>query len=206
MYFNENKENTNIDNEFSKKSEFNFANYKRPLIIVGAVILFIIIIIIIISLMKGRNNYYLTLNGDSEITIYQGATYYELGFVARNGKKDVSSEVITKNNVTSETTGTYTVIYTLYNKTAKRIIHVIEAPEVTTFMHVTGNKEMTIKVGEDFVDPGCEAIDVIDGNLTEQVSVNGSVNTAEKGTYTIVYSVTNSKGITTTEARTVTVE
>ena len=38
------------------------------------------------------------------------------------------------------------------------------------------------------------------------VKVSGSVNTAKAGIYRLVYSVTNSKGITTVETRVITVE
>ena len=64
MYFNENKENTNIDSEFKKKNGFNFNDYKKPLIIAGIIILFIIIIIIIIALSKGKKNYFIGLLND----------------------------------------------------------------------------------------------------------------------------------------------
>ena len=39
MYFNENKEDTNIDDEFKKERNFDFSRYKIPLIIIGAIIL-----------------------------------------------------------------------------------------------------------------------------------------------------------------------
>ena len=205
MYFNENKENTNIDNEFSKTNNVNFSSLKTPLIIVGAIILFIILVVIVALLMNRKPKYYLSLIGDSEISIYQGSTYYELGYKAHdNHKKDLSSEVEVKNNIDSGTIGTYMVIYTLYDQTAKRVVNVIEAPEKATYIHLYGGKEVIVSVGEEFVDE-YEAIDAIDGDITQQVTKNGTVDTSKEGTYTVVYSVTNSQGVTTTEARTVTV-
>ena len=207
MYFNDNKENTNIDSEFKKKNGFNFNDYKKPLIIAGVIILFIIILIIIIALAKGKKNYFITLNGDENITIYEGATYNEPGYSAFDNKNnDLSSEVKVKNNLDTDAIGTYTIIYSLHNKSVTRTINVVEKPDVTTVIYLNGNKNMTIKVGENFTDPGYKAIDAIDGNLTDKVTKNGEVNTKETGTYKIVYSVINSKGVTITETRIVTVE
>ena len=45
-----------------------------------------------------------------------------------------------------------------------------------------------------------------DGDLTNKVTVNGSVNTSVKGIYKIVYSVVDSSRITTSATRTITVE
>ena len=111
-----------------------------------------------------------------------------------------------KDNTDTSTTGTYIIIYTLYNKNVKRTVKVVERPENITIIHLYGNKEMTIGVGEEFNDPGCEVIDAIDYGLTEQVVKTGTVDTSKKGKYEIIYSVTNSMGVTTAETRTVIVE
>ena len=210
MYFNENKENTNIDAEFKDQKQFNsfnFSDYKKPLIIAGIVILFIIAIIIIIALAKGKKTYFIVLNGDENITIYEGATYNEPGYSAFDNKRhDLSSQVIVKDNLDSDNIGTYTIIYSLNSKSVTRTINVIKKPEVTTMLYIMGNKNMTLKVGDTFEDPGYKAIDAIDGDLTDKVTQNGEVNTQEKGTYKIVYSVVNSEGVTVSETRIVTVE
>ena len=61
MYFNENKENTNIDSEFKGNNKFDIEKYKKPLIIGGGILLFIILLIIIIILLGGRQKYYIRL-------------------------------------------------------------------------------------------------------------------------------------------------
>jgi peptidoglycan/xylan/chitin deacetylase (PgdA/CDA1 family) len=65
---------------------------------------------------------------------------------------------------------------------------------------------MTIPAGTPFSDPGCVAQDDQDGDLTDQVTVDGFPNYFSAGTYTITYSVTDSDGNTTTAQRFVTVE
>ena len=60
---------------------------------------------------------------------------------------------------------------------------------------LNGIEEMTIKVGQLFVDPGVNRIiDNFDGNITDKVKINGSVNSTEVGTYEIIYSVTDFAG------------
>jgi ABC-type oligopeptide transport system substrate-binding subunit len=71
---------------------------------------------------------------------------------------------------------------------------------------ISGTGNATIEVGQSF-DPraGVTAADEKDGNLTADIQVSGSVNTAVAGTYTLTYSVTNSDGESVSRTRTVTV-
>ena len=73
------------------------------------------------------------------------------------------------------------------------------APEIT----LVGSSTMTHEQGTEFSDPGYSASDNVDSNLT--VSVDGEVNTAVAGEYSITYSTSDSAGNSTSETRTVTV-
>lgn len=205
MYFNE-KEDTNIDSEFSSKKSFDFDKYKKYFIIGGIILLTIIIIIILLSLNK-KTEYFLTLDGLEEMTIYQGTSFNEPGYTATDNKKnDLSSQVKVKNNIDTNTIGTYTVIYTIGNQKKTRTVNVVAMTDSPTVIHLSGDKTIYLKVGNKYDEPGYTAIDSIDGNITNNVTVNGEVNTSKKGTYRIVYSVVNSGGIATSETRTVIVE
>ena len=50
------------------------------------------------------------------------------------------------------------------------------------------------------------AIDSIDNDLTSSVKVTNNVDTSTPGVYRIIYSVTNSAGVTITKTRTVIVK
>lgn len=69
------------------------------------------------------------------------------------------------------------------------------------------NESTTITVGSKF-DPmaGVSATDDIDGDLTDKIKVEGTVDANKVGDYKLVYSVTNSRGKTTTFTRTVHVQ
>lgn len=78
-------------------------------------------------------------------------------------------------------------------------------PEVTPPV-IEGVEDVDITVGEEF-DPmaGVSATDEVDGDLTDDIEVSGTVDVDVVGEYTLTYSVTNSGGETATESRTVTV-
>ena len=77
----------------------------------------------------------------------------------------------------------------------------IVAPELS----LKGNSTVVIDVNETFTDPGFEAIDDVDGDLTDAVQVEGEYDTSKAGTYTITYTVTDSSGNTTKVKRTLVV-
>ncbi len=207
MYFNENKGNTNIDNEFGNTEKFDFSKYKKLIMIIGGILLLLIILIIVVAIFKNRKAYYITLAGEDNITIYRGVDFNDPGYRGYdNRNNDLTNVVETKSNLDSSSVGTYTRIYTLYNTSVTRTINVVERPETITAIHLTGDKNITISVGSEYSEPGYIAIDAIDGDLTANVTVSGSVDASTKGTYRITYSVVNSEGVTTTEVRIVTVE
>lgn len=77
-----------------------------------------------------------------------------------------------------------------------------KAPTIT----LNGEANMTINVGDTYSEKGATAKDDIDGDLTSKISISGAVNTSKAGTYTITYTVKNSKEKTSTVKRTITVK
>jgi hypothetical protein len=71
-----------------------------------------------------------------------------------------------------------------------------EAPRIVLY----GDNPLTISVGEDYIEPGYMSDDDFDGVITDQVIVDTSdVNTAEAGTYTVTYNVSDESGNAATE-------
>jgi hypothetical protein len=65
--------------------------------------------------------------------------------------------------------------------------------------------DVTRVVGSTWTDPGYSATDNVDGDITSNVGVTGTVDTSTAGTYTLNYSVTDAAENTVTATRTVTV-
>lgn len=211
MYFNESKDDTNIDKEFKNNKTFDLNKYKKYFIIGGITFLLLLLVIIIAVSLKNKQSYYINLEGAEEMSIYQNATYNEPGYRAYdNRKNNLTDQVQYKANVDTSTIGSYTIVYTLYNVEKVRKINVVAAPSSPTKIHLTGDKNVYLKRGATFTDPGCTAVDTLDGDLTKKVKVyykNGNeVDTSKQGTYYIIYSVVNSSGVTTSETRAVVVE
>ena len=75
-------------------------------------------------------------------------------------------------------------------------------PEIT----LAGESAVTITAGTEYAEPGWSAIDNLDGDITGQVQVEGSVNKYSAGTYTLTYSVSDTYGNVASVERSVTVE
>jgi peptidoglycan/xylan/chitin deacetylase (PgdA/CDA1 family) len=65
---------------------------------------------------------------------------------------------------------------------------------------------MVIKIGKDYAEPGYEAVDACDGDLTNQVTIKGEINKWIAGSYVITYTVQDAAGNVATAERTVVVE
>ena len=171
MYFNE-KEETNIDHQFEDENKFSLKNLKPVHWIIAGIVL---------------------------LTITIGSQYIEPGYNAYDRKNnDVSSQVEITSNVDTSKIGEYEVVYTIDGITKVRYVTVDEG---STHIHLLGDKNMFLKVGDKYVEPGYEVFDSADQNLKQKVKVSGKVDTSKVGTYEITYSVVNSRNKTITAKR-----
>ena len=69
-----------------------------------------------------------------------------------------------------------------------------------------GDADMAITTGTFYQEPGYTAADNVDGDLTQQVQVDGEVDWLTPGTYSVTYTVTDGYKNTTTVTRTVEVQ
>ena len=100
MYFNEkNDDKTNIDSEFSSKS--NSIIDKKTLYIILGVIGLALLILLIAFLGKGKKiEYYLVLNGDTDIVMYTGSKFTDAGYKAYDSKgNDYTANVLVEGTV-----------------------------------------------------------------------------------------------------------
>ena len=144
----------------------------------------------------------ITLVSDPEHFTSPIAKYEEEGFTA----VDLYDGDLTRKVIRREKDGvvTYTVEDSSGNRTeiTRKIVYKDLVPPVIT---LTGESEMTVELGQAFEEPGVTAADDCDGDLTEQITVEGSVDTQTTGTYTLTYRVQDSYGNEAEEKRTVTV-
>lgn len=149
----------------------------------------------------------ITLLGDVDMELDNGAVYEEPGFTAADDcDGDVTALVTVEGTVDTATPDTYTLIYTVadaagHTASVQRTVTVkdLTAPELT----LLGDQFIEMTIGNAFSDPGFTAVDNSDGDLTAQVAVAGEVNQFLPGTYTLTYMVTDAAGNIAEQTRTV---
>ena len=153
----------------------------------------------------------LTLKGEAQISFYASVGKYdEPGFEAiDNLDGDITSRVEIKGAVDDAAPGTYELEYSVtdtYKNTvsAKRTVVVMEVPPPV--ITLGGGASVVLVAGkETYVEPGFSASHVLEGDITDRVTVSGTVDSSTAGNYYITYTVGDSYGHTASATRTVTV-
>ncbi len=154
--------------------------------------------------MESTNSKYITILGANPLIVENNTTFMDPGY---NG----NGYTVQKSSNYRNSPGLYTVTYMVYdNGTLKEKVnrYVVvsnvasaDAPTIT----LNGDSNVVLKVGSTYNEPGYIAIDPTDGPITSKVVTTSNVNMNVIGEYEIVYKVTNSKGLTSTKKRLVSV-
>lgn len=199
MYFGHNEE----DEEVKSNPLVKLLTKKNIFIGLGillALIIIIIVIVVISNSVKNNKNYTFELIGPSELNISLNDKYIEIGYLARDiNNNDLSNLVSVEGNVDTTNVGSYNIKYTLSigNKevSINRVVNVVKTNDLLTLI-LKGNKNVSIKSSELYQEEGYSAVDSEEGDLNGSVKIFNNIDYSTPGTYTIVYYVTNSKGIT----------
>lgn len=144
----------------------------------------------------------LKLIGSKEVRLCPNDSYKEEGYEAfDNYDGNLTKKVIT--NLEKDKIN-YIVEDTFGNRTVKTR-ELIREDKETPIIKLNGYNYMNLYLNSTFRDPGYEALDNCDGNLTSKVEVSGSVDTSKIGIYKITYKVSDSSGNVTAVERTINV-
>ena len=171
----------------------------------------------------------ITLQGDREIEITLGnRTVNEPGYSATDTQDgDLTQMVQVTNDINLDVPGIYTVSYNVMDSdglqaTATRTVTIVD-PNQDTNNDVTifnggqtykgsvpeitfpGGNPLYLSLGEDYDNSSAySAYDFEDGDVSKNVNIQGAnFNTNQTGTYSVVYSVTDSHGNSVSKTRTV---
>jgi PKD repeat protein len=149
----------------------------------------------------------ITLNGSNPDTVELGYNYYNPGAIAMdNCDGNISANLVVVSNVNTSATGIYQITYDVTDSSGNKADQVTRlvwvspdatAPVITLYAGST----LTWPVNTAFVDPGFTATDNIDGNVTTNVQVTGSVDVNHPADFTITYTVTDAAGNSGTATR-----
>ena len=160
----------------------------------------IIIVLIIIFLLLASlaavfcfSNIKIKMNDSEELLVKLNEDFKDPGISAKFlfwKVKDIKID----SNVDTSKMGTYKVTYNtkfLYKKkSVDRIVKVVDA-EVPV-LELKGSDNIKIYVNGTYNEKGYTAIDNIDGDITDKVVVNNSIDLAMPGTYKVTYEVKDS--------------
>lgn len=144
----------------------------------------------------------ITLNGPNPTNLDVGYTYTELGATAiDNVDGDLSSDIVIDNSdVNTNQTGIYKVYYTVSDKAGNeaqkiRNVNVGNVSDtVPPVITLKGNNPDTADVKVSYNDPGAEALDNVDGDITDDIVETGNVDVNTFGEYSLKYNVSDEAG------------
>ncbi len=143
----------------------------------------------------------ITLKTDPDIYTEPGQEYQEEGFTAFDAYDGDLTDRVEK------TIENDTVIYTVTDSSGNQTQvtrPIVYDDRTAPVLLLGGERNLTMVAGTKFQEPGYQASDNCDGDISDRVSVTG-LNPYIAGTYTVTYTATDSYGNSTQDTRTVTV-
>jgi len=139
------------------------------------------------------------LTGADIINHEQGTVFSDLGAeAADNIDGDITGSITVNNSVNPDVAGTYTVTYDVSDAAGNVAVQVqrtvIVSDTTIPVITLTGAAIINHEQGTVYTDPAASATDNTDGNITDSISVNNSVNPDVAGTYTVTYDVSDAAG------------
>ena len=147
----------------------------------------------------------ITLIGASSIDLNVGDTYTELGATATdNIDGDITANIVITGSVNTSVAGTYFVNYNVSDtagNAANQVTRTVNVIADTTppVIVLIGSSTLNLVVGDTYNEQGATATDNLDGDITANIVIAGSVNTNVTGAYSVTYNVSDAAGNAATE-------
>ena len=155
-------------------------------------ILVIIIFVLFIRFERKIHTYDIVINGDSEVSLYEGGLYKESGVDAYNYKGENKIGLVKIDaHVDTDVVGEYTIKYTIKsfwkkNEVTRKVI-VLPNPLDNIYFTLNGDEEVSVKLGKEYEDAGYNIRSDDDEDYSKYVTVTNDVNTEKIGVYEVRY-------------------
>lgn len=143
------------------------------------------------------------LNGASHVQMEANSNFEDEGATATFRFHDYSDNIVKESNLDTTKLGTYTVRYTFlkYAKSVERTVEVKDTIPPT--LKLNGTDTIRVFENTNLDDPGVNAFDNYDGDISAHVKIQNEVDMSRQGTYQILYQINDSSGNSSEIRRTV---
>ena len=161
-------------------------------IIVFLGILVIIGIISFVNFERKIHTYDIVINGETEVSLYEGGLYKEIGVEAYNYKGENKTGLVKIDaQVDTDVVGEYDVKYTIKSFWKKnevvRKVTVLPNPLDGIYFTLNGDEDVEVKLGKEYVDAGYNIRSEDDEDYSKYVTITNDVNTNKVGLYEVKY-------------------
>ena len=179
-----------------------------------SIIIFLIIIILLCSFLlflifyNDNSNIEYSLNGYDTITLDVFSSYEELGAKAFYKDEDISNLIDINSNVDVNKVGNYTIEYKIDYKNKEEILYryVNIVDNEKPVIKLKGKDNITVYLNEKYKEQGAIASDNYDGDITDNIEIEGNVDNSVEGTYELIYKVSDSSNNSSSVKRNITVK
>lgn len=139
----------------------------------------------------------ITIIGSSFVQNFNGVPYNDAGATANDPEDgDLTSSIITTSNVNTNVNGVYQVSYQVTDSggltsSATRTVAIINNPPAISLL---GSPIVNLPQGSTYIDAGAIAFDNEDGDITNRITVENTVDTSTLNNYSVIYTVTDFDG------------
>ncbi len=169
---------------------------KRLVIIIACITVIVLVAILLVFLLRNKISFVTedgkSIGNNSTIEVAHGSAELPKISALYNDKTPI--DVTTTGEADLNKIGEYRIAYSASHdgneKTISVVIKVVDKtpPEIK----LKGGEELNWVLGKEFVDPGFTAIDNVDGDVSANVKVSGTVDANTEGDYTLTYTVSDS--------------
>ena len=147
----------------------------------------------------------ITLTSGQNTVWNVGTDYVDPGYQATdNVDGDLTTNVGVRGTVNGHVAGSYLLAYDVEDSSGNLTVierHVLVKDSQTPSILLNGDRVMYLELGSTYEEAGSTAYDSQGADLTANVTTSGSVDTSKMGLYTLVYSVTDHAGYTSSVKR-----
>ena len=138
------------------------------------------------------------LKGGVKLAIEAGSKFVDPGASALDGLDgDLTGKITVVGSVDTGKYGEYELAYAVADSSGNRTeaVRTVEVRDtVPPVLKLLGGTDYQITKGQLFSEPGYEANDIVDGDLSSVVKVFGQVDTSQVGVYELIYTVNDKAG------------